>query len=108
MTATVGAQITLCDSELPLSGRSDVTGESGPSVTSRIVALPRAFDPHRALTLTALARRSGLPLTTTHRLVAELVGGGLLARSRAGSTSSGARCGTWGCSHRCRRAFGTL
>lgn len=58
---------------------------SGPSVTSRVVALLRAFDAdHRALSLSALARRSGLPLTTTHRLVAELVAGGLLGRLPGG------------------------
>jgi DNA-binding IclR family transcriptional regulator len=50
-----------------------------------VVALLRAFDAdHRALPLSALARRSGLPLTTTHRLVAELTGGGLLARLPGG------------------------
>ncbi len=57
----------------------------GPTVTSRVVALLRAFDAdHRALPLSALARRSGLPLTTAHRLVAELASGGLLTRLPSG------------------------
>jgi DNA-binding IclR family transcriptional regulator len=40
-----------------------------------------AFDgDHPSLPLGTLARRAGLPLTTTHRLVAELVAGGALGR----------------------------
>lgn len=44
-----------------------------------------AFDEqHRALTLTELAQRAGIPVPTAHRLVAELVGGGALARRADG------------------------
>jgi len=49
-------------------------GEPGRTVTSRALALLGAFDErHTQLTLSELARRSGLSLTTAHRLVAELV-----------------------------------
>lgn len=50
-------------------------GSSNPgrSVTSRALALLDAFDDsHPRLTLTDIARRSGLALSTAHRLVAEL------------------------------------
>ena len=55
-------------------------GETGP-VIRRAAQLLAAFTPERqALTLSQLARRTGLPLTTTHRLVGELVECGLLER----------------------------
>src|SRR5690625_4390678 len=58
---------------------------AGPSVTSRVLAILCAFtETHRALTLTQLAQRSRLPLTTTHRLVTELVAGGALQRLTSG------------------------
>src|SRR3954468_20844013 len=65
---------------------------SGPSVTSRVVALLGSFDADpRALPLSALARRAGLPLTTAHRLVAELVTGGFLERHPDGAYVVGRR-----------------
>ncbi|MBM7515603.1 IclR family transcriptional regulator [Nocardioides nitrophenolicus] len=52
---------------------------------SRSLALLFAFDEtHRRLTLSELARRAGLPLPTTHRLVGELVAGGALVRRPTG------------------------
>jgi DNA-binding IclR family transcriptional regulator len=43
------------------------------SVTARAFAVLQAFTPeHPALTLSEIARRAGLPLTTAHRLVGEL------------------------------------
>ena len=57
------------------------TGRAGATVASRVLALLAAFDEgHRALGLSELARRAALPPPTAHRLVAELVGGRLLAR----------------------------
>ncbi|MGI5128532.1 IclR family transcriptional regulator [Pseudonocardia sp. CA-107938] len=51
------------------------------SVTERALALLASFRAdHPELTLTELSRRSGLPLTTTHRLASELVAGGALER----------------------------
>jgi DNA-binding IclR family transcriptional regulator len=64
----------------------------GASVTSRALALVAAFDEdHRQLSLTDLAERADLPLTTAHRLVAELVGWGALARGPSGSYVIGRR-----------------
>lgn len=61
------------------------TSSPGVSVTSRVLALLGAFDEHhRMLTLTDLARRAGVPVPTAHRLVAELVAGGALARRPSG------------------------
>ncbi len=63
-----------------------------PSVTSRALDLVGAFDPeHRSLTLSALARRAGLPLATAHRLVAELHKWGALARRPNGEYVIGRR-----------------
>ncbi len=57
----------------------------GPSVTSRALALLGAFDDtHRRLGLSELAARAGVPLSTAHRLVAELVAWGALAREADG------------------------
>jgi DNA-binding IclR family transcriptional regulator len=63
-----------------------------PSVTARVFALLGAFgEHHRALRLTDLAARSGLPLSTTHRLVAELVAHGALRRLDSGEYVVGRR-----------------
>ena len=64
----------------------------GATVTSRALALVGAFDEdHRRLTLTELATRAGLPLPTAHRLVAELVGWGALAKNSSGQYVVGRR-----------------
>jgi DNA-binding IclR family transcriptional regulator len=56
------------------------------SVTSRALAVLRAFDDrHRRLTLSEVARRAELPLSTAHRLVTELVDGEALQRRADGS-----------------------
>lgn len=68
------------------------TATAGATVASRVLALLAAFDPeHRALTLTELARRAGLSLATTHRLVGELVAWGALARQESGAYMVGRR-----------------
>ncbi|KUL28481.1 IclR family transcriptional regulator [Actinoplanes awajinensis] len=62
------------------------------SVTARALDLLGAFDAeHRALTLSELARRSGTPLATTHRLVGELREWGALAREPTGEYVIGRR-----------------
>ena len=53
----------------------------GPTVTGRVAALLGAFGTeHSAMTLSELSRRTGLPLTTVHRLTGELTRHGLLER----------------------------
>lgn len=62
------------------------TSEPGQSVAARTLAIIAAFDhSHRALTLTEIARRAGLPVPTAHRLVGELETWGALTR-RSDST----------------------
>jgi DNA-binding IclR family transcriptional regulator len=64
----------------------------GPSVTSRVLALLSSFDEsHPALTLSELSRRSGLPLSTTHRLLAELEAWQALDRGEDGVYRIGRR-----------------
>ena len=58
---------------------------AGRSVTSRALAVLDAFDAdHPRLTLSEVAERSGTPLTTAHRLLAELAAWGALARRSDG------------------------
>lgn len=53
----------------------------GESVAGRLLRLLDTFDPaHTELTLTQIAQRSGLPLSTVRRLIAELVAWGGLER----------------------------
>jgi DNA-binding IclR family transcriptional regulator len=60
-------------------------GTAGRSVTSRALGVLDAFDAtHPRLTLSEVAERSGTPLTTAHRLLAELVAWGALARRADG------------------------
>lgn len=54
---------------------------AGPTVIERVTAILGAFDAeHGGLTLSELARRTRLPLTTAHRLTGELTKHGLLER----------------------------
>lgn len=63
---------------------------NGITVTSRVLAILGSFDVHhRLLSLSEIAERSGLPITTAHRLIAELTGGGLLERDAAGGYEIG-------------------
>lgn len=65
---------------------------SGESVISRVVRLMSAFDRDLpTMTLSGLARRAGLPLTTAHRLVDDLVLHGMLERLPDGNLCSGMR-----------------
>ncbi|MEO3930883.1 IclR family transcriptional regulator [Micromonosporaceae bacterium B7E4] len=61
-------------------------------MTVRALRLLEAFTPdRRELTLTELAGRAGLPLTTTHRLVNDLAGWGALERGADGRYRIGLR-----------------
>ena len=54
---------------------------SGDSVTDRVVRVLETFGPDRTVqTAAEIGRRAGLPSSTAHRLVAELVESGLLER----------------------------
>jgi len=79
----------------PLSGKDFMAGNTsvpGATVASRVLSLLGAFDAdHRELTLSDLARRSGVPIPTAHRLVAELAAWGALRRTRAGTYVVGRR-----------------
>ncbi|MFY1683224.1 IclR family transcriptional regulator [Micromonospora sp. WMMD730] len=67
-------------------------GQPGWTVTSRVLALLDAFSPASpALTLSELARRAGLPLSTVHRRVAELLAWGALERGGDGRYRIGLR-----------------
>jgi DNA-binding IclR family transcriptional regulator len=62
------------------------------SATGRVLAVLDAFDAgHRRLSLSAIARRTGLPLTSVHRLVHALEAQGALARSADGDYEMGSR-----------------
>lgn len=66
--------------------------DPGATVTGRALSLLGAFDDeHRRLGLTVLARRAGLPLSTAHRLVGELVTWGALHRTPDGDYVVGRR-----------------
>lgn len=66
--------------------------EPGRTVTSKVLAILGAFDAaHPQLTLTDLARRSGVPLSTAHRLVAELEDWQALSRDPDGRLRVGLR-----------------
>jgi DNA-binding IclR family transcriptional regulator len=81
----------------PGSDRSDGTrlnGHAGGSTTAagRVLAVLDAFGPaHASLTLSEISRRSGLSLTTTHRLVGELKAWGALERGADGRYGIGLR-----------------
>ena len=64
----------------------------GDTVTSRVLGILDAFTAERPqLPLSQISRRTGLPLTTTHRLVGELTRWGALERDEAGDYRIGLR-----------------
>ncbi len=64
----------------------------GDTVTSRVLGILGAFTAeHPQLPLAQISRRTGLPLTTTHRLVGELARWGALERDDSGSYRIGLR-----------------
>lgn len=68
------------------------TARAGATVASRVLAILGAFDPkHRELSLSEIARRSELSLTTAHRVVAELAAWGALYRQPSGDYVIGRR-----------------
>ncbi|WP_413251054.1 helix-turn-helix domain-containing protein [Sinomonas flava] len=68
------------------------SNEPGRTVTSKSLAILFAFESgRRSLSLSELAEAAHLPLSTTHRLVAELVEWGALARDPQGRIQLGLR-----------------
>jgi DNA-binding IclR family transcriptional regulator len=66
--------------------------EAGISVTSRALAILGAFGPdHPVLSLSDIARRTGIPPATTHRLLGELEAWGALIRGADGRYLIGLR-----------------
>lgn len=62
----------------------------GESTIDRVLAVLGAFDDrHRVLTVSEMATRAGLPMSTTHRHVAAMVRGGALARRGDGRYAVG-------------------
>jgi DNA-binding IclR family transcriptional regulator len=62
-----------------------VTGPTPMTAAGRLLAVLDTFAPgHSVLSLTEISRRAGLSLTTTHRLVGELVNWGALERDPKG------------------------
>src|SRR6478672_2821891 len=75
--------------ERSVAGRS---GDPGASVASRVLAILGTFDDeHRDQSLTQIAQRAGVPLSTTHRLVAELTEWGAVRRRSSGTYVVGRR-----------------
>jgi DNA-binding IclR family transcriptional regulator len=69
-----------------------LTGGGQATAAGRVLAVLAAFGPaHPALTLSEISRRSGLTLTTTHRLVGELRKWGGLERGPDGRYAIGLR-----------------
>jgi DNA-binding IclR family transcriptional regulator len=65
---------------------------SGESIIRRLVRLVGSFDDvHLTMSVATLARRSGLPVTTTYRLVDELLAEGLMERDASGEVRIGTR-----------------
>jgi DNA-binding IclR family transcriptional regulator len=74
------------------AGEVPISRTPGVSVTTRVLRVLDAFSPeHAALSLSDLAHRADLPLTTTHRLVGELAGWGALERGADGRYRIGLR-----------------
>lgn len=64
----------------------------GPTVSQRLLGILSVFDNERSSwTLSALARRLQMPLSTTHRLVHELLAWGALQRDETGLLFVGSR-----------------
>jgi DNA-binding IclR family transcriptional regulator len=58
--------------------------DKGRSVAGKVVAIMRAFTHNDELSTTQIARLTGLPVSTAHRLLGELVVGGMLQRTTQG------------------------
>ncbi len=64
-----------------MSGNSN---DAGRSVTSKVIAILLTFADGNVYSLTEIARRTGLPVATTHRLAQEMAAWGMLERAEDG------------------------
>jgi DNA-binding IclR family transcriptional regulator len=88
-----------------MSQAPDVPAASDKSRTVRVLEVLSAFTAdHVELSLSEIGRRSGLPLTTTHRLVGELTRWGALERTERGGYRVGLRL--WEIASRAPRSVG--
>jgi predicted transcriptional regulator len=69
------------------------SAESGRSVASRVTAILLAFHSGGTHSLTEIARLTGLPVSTTHRLLSELSPGVCSSAPQTATTGSASRCG---------------
>lgn len=65
--------------------------DAGRSVTSKVIAILMTFRTGEAYSLTEIARLTGLPVSTAHRLAMELVDWGMLQRTGEGQFRIGAQ-----------------
>jgi DNA-binding IclR family transcriptional regulator len=65
------------------------TTDPGRSVASKVIAILKIFNNGSAFSLSEIARLTGLPVSTAHRLVAELMTSGMLERTRQGDFQVG-------------------
>jgi DNA-binding IclR family transcriptional regulator len=65
--------------------------DAGRSVTSKVIAILMTFSNGCAYSLTEIARLTGLPISTAHRLSTELVAWGMLERTEDGHFQVGAQ-----------------
>jgi len=80
-----------------MAGNSQIQGQSVASKLVRILDLFTADQPR--LRASDVCRRSGLPFSTVHRLLAELAGSGVLHRSPDGTYAVGIRLWQLAASH---------
>src|SRR5919206_34058 len=65
------------------------SADSGRSVTSKVIAILLTFTNGDVYSLTEIARLTGLPISTAHRLAAELSAWGMLERTDDGHYQAG-------------------
>lgn len=85
-----GTETAAPTDEARSSGRT-VRGETGPVINRMMKVLSAFSRDHPALTLSELSRRTGIPLTTVHRLVSSLRACGILERRQSGHYQIGLR-----------------
>src|SRR5690242_689383 len=65
------------------------SADSGRSVTSKVIAILLTFTGGQVYSLTEIARLTGLPISTAHRLASELAAWGMLERTDDGHYRAG-------------------